>query len=189
MNSIPPNPFVFIGNRLGEDVQLSRCLAFDVRVFDPTAPILNNMNTESAGPSDLFNATGVTVVGKGAYVDLNYGRYYGGPGTPSVFSAAPDGRSGLNGGNLGIYDTWSTSYERDGLNQNVAPNSVVNSTTDEGTDGIDNDNANGVDDVGERETSPPYPVPLRGIQVIVRAYDPDSRQMRQATVVADFVPE
>jgi len=29
----------------------------------------------------------------------------------------------------------------------------------------------GPDDVGERETSPPYDKPLRGIQVIMRVYD------------------
>ncbi len=60
---------------------------------------------------------------------------------------------------------------------------------DTGTDGFDNDNVNGVDDVGERETSPPYPVPLRGIQVKIRALEPDTRQIRQVTVVSDFIPE
>jgi hypothetical protein len=71
------------------------------------------------------------------------------------------------------YCTWSTHYERGG-NAN---------------DGFDNDNQNGVDDVGERATCPPYPVPLRGIQVKMRAIEPDSRQIRQVSVVADFIPE
>jgi len=192
MNSIPANPHLFIGNRLGEDVQLSRCLAFDVRVFDPTAPILKGSNSDSAGPSDVFDITGATVVGKGAYVDLRYNRYYTGPYvtglTPLFFAGAPETRSGLN--NFAVYDTWSMTYERDGINQ--ADNITIpsgGSNIDEGTNGIDDDNNNGVDDVGERETSPPYPVPLRGIQVMIRAYDPDTRQMRQATVIADFVPE
>jgi hypothetical protein len=48
---------------------------------------------------------------------------------------------------------------------------------------------NGVDDPGERETSPPYPVPLRGIQVRIRVLEPNTRQMRQATVGADFIQE
>ena len=60
---------------------------------------------------------------------------------------------------------------------------------DEGTDGFDNDNQNGVDDAGELETAPPYATPLRGLQVRVRSWDPDSRQVRQMTVVSDFVPE
>jgi hypothetical protein len=46
-----------------------------------------------------------------------------------------------------------------------------------------------VDDVTERETSPPYPFPLRGIQITLRIIDPDSRQSRQITVVNDFTPE
>jgi len=60
---------------------------------------------------------------------------------------------------------------------------------DSGTNGFDDNGTDGVDDPGERETSPPYSVPLRGIQVKIRVWDPDSRQVRQMTVVSDFVPE
>jgi KaiC/GvpD/RAD55 family RecA-like ATPase len=42
---------------------------------------------------------------------------------------------------------------------------------------------------GENETSPPYPVPLRGIQVKIRVFEPDSRQVREVTVVQDFLPQ
>jgi hypothetical protein len=42
--------------------------------------------------------------------------------------------------------------------------------------------------LGERETMPPYPVPLRGIQVKIRTFEPDSRQIREVTVVQDFLP-
>jgi hypothetical protein len=61
--------------------------------------------------------------------------------------------------------------------------------TDESTNGIDDDNQNGVDDYGERETVPPYPQPLRGLQVKIRVYEPGTRQMRQATVTTDFLAE
>jgi hypothetical protein len=47
---------------------------------------------------------------------------------------------------------------------------------------------NGVDDAGEREAPPPYSVPLRGLQVTLRSYDRDTRQLRQATVKRSFVP-
>jgi len=33
------------------------------------------------------------------------------------------------------------------------------------------DKRNGPDDVGERETAPPYDKPLRGMQVIMRVYE------------------
>jgi hypothetical protein len=82
-----------------------------------------------------------------------------------------------------VYCTWATYYERDGVDQDNA------NGADQGTNGFDDDNQNGVDDAGELETSPPYPTPLRGIQVRIRAWDPDSRHVRQATVATDFVPE
>lgn len=45
------------------------------------------------------------------------------------------------------------------------------------------------DDPGELETSPPYPYPLRGIEVRIRCYEPSSRQVRQVTVRQTFVPQ
>jgi hypothetical protein len=67
---------------------------------------------------------------------------------------------------------------------------------DEGTNGLDDFGhypaaaiALGPDDVGERETAPPYDKPLRGIQVILRAYERDSRQIRQVRVNQHFMPE
>lgn len=82
------------------------------------------------------------------------------------------------------YCTWSKHYERDGVDQDG------DGLFDEGTNGSDDAPFNGiVDDVTERETSPPYPFPLRGLQVSIRVIDTGSRQIRQTTVVADFLPE
>jgi hypothetical protein len=47
----------------------------------------------------------------------------------------------------------------------------------------------GVDDTGERETVPPYDRPLRGLQVLMRVYEPDSRAIRQVRVNQHFMPE
>jgi hypothetical protein len=47
----------------------------------------------------------------------------------------------------------------------------------------------GPDDVGERETRPPYDRPLRGVQALLRIFERDSRQIRQVTVNQNFVPE
>jgi hypothetical protein len=60
---------------------------------------------------------------------------------------------------------------------------------DTGTNGFDDDNNGVVDDPGEMETSAPYPAPLRGIQVKIRVFEPDSRQVREVTVVQDFLPK
>ncbi|TSA02782.1 MAG: hypothetical protein D4R77_12130, partial [Planctomycetaceae bacterium] len=63
-----------------------------------------------------------------------------------------------------------------------------NTIVDQGTDGFDNNSNNLVDEAAERETSPPYPVPLRGIEIRIRCYEPSSRQVRQVTVRHTFVP-
>ncbi len=130
----------------------------------------------------------------------------------SQFSGLAHGKSLLNDARLTrVYDTWNFAYENDGMNQDqdeILPNGnyakIQNNTpqgrpmVDEGTDGFDSfgeyQDATGVtrlgpDDHGERETSPPYPVPLRAVQIKLRVYEPDSRQMREVTVRQHFVPE
>jgi len=179
---------------VGEDIMLSNLLGFDVRAFDPSAPLLADTNSASSAtvavaPGDVGYKTAAdannAILGYGAYVDLFYNRLEA-TGKSSTFSGAPNTEAELYDGVAGIatgtnygatYDTWTLSYERGVPGGGVAMN------------GIDDNSANGVDDPGERSTSPPYPVPLRGVQVKIRLYDPSSRQVRQATVVADFVDE
>ncbi|WP_425398346.1 PulJ/GspJ family protein [Aeoliella sp.] len=125
----------------------------------------------------------------------------------SRFGGMPHPKSQL--GDLGFtrtYDTWNFAYEHDGVNQDGDVDSVGNPIIDEGTNNLDDrdpslagdpnvvDHAEdyalfGPDDMGERETSPPYPVPLRGVQVKLRVYEPDSRQIREVTVRQHLVPE
>jgi hypothetical protein len=80
-----------------------------------------------------------------------------------------------------VYDTWSFHYEMDGINE------VTGTTTnaDQGTDQIVAIQTGSSD----YETSPPYPVPLRGIKITIRSYEPDSRDVRQVTVTESFVPQ
>jgi hypothetical protein len=47
--------------------------------------------------------------------------------------------------------------------------------------------APGVDDPSERETSPPFPVDLRGLQISVRLEDPTKKQFKQMSTVKQFV--
>jgi len=112
--------------------------------------------------------------GAATYVDLN------GPNAVT-FTGTGDPRSGLNGGNTRVYCTWSFHYEHDGLPQN--------GLTDPAANGFDDDGNGIVDDVTEWSTAPPYPAPLRGIQVKIRIFEPDSRQIREVTVVQDFLPK
>ena len=39
------------------------------------------------------------------------------------------------------------------------------------------------------ETAPPYDKPLRGVQVLMRVYEPDSRAIRQVRVNQHFMQE
>ena len=78
------------------------------------------------------------------------------------------------------YDTWSTHYEHDGLDQDKVLGD--NLGPDQAASGFQ-------DTASNFETSPPYPVPLRGIKVKIRCYEPDSRQVHEVNVVESFVPE
>jgi prepilin-type N-terminal cleavage/methylation domain-containing protein len=74
------------------------------------------------------------------------------------------------------FDTWSLHYEQNGLDEDG------DGKIDEGADGFDDNGDDLADDAAERETSPPYAGPLRGLEVRVRCYEPSSRQVRQITV-------
>jgi prepilin-type N-terminal cleavage/methylation domain-containing protein len=73
-----------------------------------------------------------------------------------------------------IYDTYSTSYE------------ALFGTS---ANGIDDKNVGLVDGDSEKTCAPPYPIPLRGIQVKIRVFEPDSRQIRDVTVIQGFLPQ
>ncbi|PQO47764.1 type II secretion system protein J [Blastopirellula marina] len=145
----------------------------------------------------------------GAFVDLNWtaqGRATD-PTARSFFAGAPNAKSDLSGitaapytqspsmlmppgetvvnPNLtyAFYDTWPLKYESDGDDQDN------DGVTDEGTNGFDDNGNNVVDDLVEYETSPPYPFPLRGISVTIRAIEDGTRQVRQNTIMADFLPD
>lgn len=181
------------GSRAGEDVILTNVIGFDVKIYDPDAPIYD-LVSEPILPGDAaykFRLAGsATPIGTGAYVDLYYTRGTTAPESLSAFAGPGDARSGLRAGpnDAAVYCTWSTHYENDGLNQDgdETTDSMGNTVPliDEGTDGLDNDGQFGVDDPGERETSPPYPHRAFSIQVKIRVCDPDSGQIREVTVVS-----
>lgn len=196
------------GERGGEDVMLNDVLAFDARVYDDQAEQIDIGNAGNiVGPADAgwrhnYDTAANPIKGLGAFVDLNYGEKYLIYANLVGISPAPTANSlkatpfygpsalrsrlteGLPQG-YGVYDTWPYHYEDDGIDQNNGGNGLV----DEGTDGLDNDNANGVDDSLERETTPPYDTPLRAMQVKIRVYERDTRQIREATVTRNFVPQ
>jgi hypothetical protein len=170
-NSLPTNR---------DDIVLRNVLSFDVKVWDPQAPIYANSSNQKRvmAPGDPVYNAGGTVIGRGAYVDLGYLQESNTSTSPtSHFSALPKQSISTFRWPSPTWDTWSRFYERDGVDG------------DPGYDGFDNDGINGVDDPGERETRPPYDHPLRGIRVTIRIYEPASQLVRQISVVQHFMPE
>ena len=168
--------------RVGEDVVLTNVIAFDVRVFDAAAAVGTTGSDDAIVPGDpSFSGAAAN----GCYVDLGNANTTLGPSrmVPRFqgYGAVNSNLTG-SGTTARTWDTWSTHYESNGIRENGP------GVADQGTDGIDNDANGQVDEPGEQETSPPYPFPLRGLEVRLRAYEPSSRQIRQMTVRHTFVP-
>ena len=166
------------------EIVLRNVLSFDVKVWDPRAPIYADPSNDKRvmAPGDPGYSTGGTVIGRGAYVDLGYAPLLS---PPSHFSSRPN-RPTRNSNwmsTMAVWDTWPRVYERDGKDQDGRHG------PDQGYNGLDDDGFNGVDDPGELETRPPYSHPLRGVRVTIRIYEPASQQVRQISVVQHFMPE
>ena len=175
----PGTYFDSASGREGEDIVLTNVLAFDVRVFDPKAQSKINGTTvlyptdpgysggtDPTGPIVAPATTGPFLGVKGCFIDL------GQANLSTILSSAANPGSGLTS----TYDTWSTHYESDGFDDD----GVLG--IDQGTDGLDSNSDNMPDDLDEAENPPPYAVPLSGIEILIRCYDPISQQVRQITV-------
>lgn len=180
-NTVAASPVPLTGARQGEDIVLTNVLAFDIKVFDPTAPNRGNGNAGLV-PGDPGFPGSTTNVGNGAYVDLGTGT---GKGAGSRFGVGMNGKSQISGNPT--YDTWSFDYEIDGQTQTGSPE-TNDTTRNRYVNGIDNNSDGLIDDADERDTMPPYPYALRGVQIKIRVYEPSSKQIREVTVEETFVP-
>ncbi|MFK8111209.1 MAG: type II secretion system protein J [Rubripirellula sp.] len=86
------------------------------------------------------------------------------------------------------FDTYSNHFERDGYVQgNIGTLGTVwgpinSATADLGANALDDDGRHGVDDPGEKETSPPFLSQPESIQVTIRVEDPNTRLIQQLSV-------
>jgi hypothetical protein len=225
-NYLFPHPF--LPNLLQSAIEyklLDDALAFDVRVYDPGAPLFEAPGARVVQPGDpgwFAEAMKPSPVfaGFGAYCDLGWAWERIGPSL--VYNPMPPLPTGTPAPQFNtlrrvgwhpmltnaltalrdypcVYDTWSFHYENDSIDQetvlqnhysNETPvpqfNAWQTATLDQGTNGLDDDGASGVDDPGERETSPPYDVPLRGVKISLRVYERDARQIRETSVTHSF---
>lgn len=205
-----------IRDRTGEDVVMSKVLAFDVKVFDPYAPILihSAANDIASIPGDAgfiaMDANAGTAVngGTGAFVDLNWAGLTNDPSRAAGsklysnghFYSTPSAKSQLAGQTVtvsagarspSVFNTRNLAmYDTwPMLYESDGLNQDGDALTDEGSNGTDDDGVNGVDDPLEWETAPPYNHPLRGVQITIRAIEDGSRLIRQDTVTANLMTE
>jgi len=182
-----PLTYVLGGNtytNVGGYVDLGTPYIKGTNTFDPTA--------EFNGPTGAVGAAWRTVAPSGTVYLL--------PRPPSSFLqpiATDPPPMPVVPPPYAAYDTWSLHYENNGIDEDDGGTGL----RDEGTDGIDNDTSGVglglVDDVGdgtpanpgERETQAPFAAPLRGIKITIRVYEPSSKQVRQVTVVQDFLAD
>ena len=160
----------------------------------------------NATPSDMRGIGNYAAVGVGAGGRLA-SRYAGGSpiysigpgGTPTGvvgWNLSPSfqrsGRVGVYGTNKvfqPVFDTYSSHYERDGYLQQLTANGMFwrtdnpsASTVDLGANGLDDDGTYGADDLGERETLPPFTGEANSVRVSVRLENSKIRLVRQASV-------
>ncbi len=197
--------------RVSEDVILTNVIGFNVKAWDPGAPIITNSSqTAVLLPGDpgyvaAMSGASPNVVGVGAYVDLNYlsqcpaavrnayatSSPFSGPGNPSCpLQGTPGGSTTPS--LCSVYDTWCTRFENYCYGSplvNPVSATTSNPVIDKSYNGFDNDSDGVVNDATEKVIFPPYATPLRGIQVKIRVYEPDSRQVREVTVTQSFVNE
>jgi type II secretory pathway component PulJ len=191
-----PGPVPPDNIRYGEDVVLTNVVNFDVKVWDPQAEVRHDPDNRPLVPGDPGYTNGTSYATKvtGAYVDLNYANMTG----QSYFSGPTygDGNKSMLAGtqaSQGTYDTWCAGYEyynHSGYSWWGNPQTdVVYGQTANGVNGFANASYGDVGDPGQRVTCAPYPVPLRGLQIKIRVYESGSRQVRETTVVENFVPD
>ena len=171
---------------------LSDVGAFDLRVYSPTAGV-NDVADVVVEPSDLGYSQALTDIQQvGAYVDLGYGPatipparldewFIANSATPTVIPPSPAVM--WNPPGVNVWDTWTPAYESDGIDQDSL-NGV-----DQAKNGVNNGGSNVIDDLGERETQPPYVESLRGMKVTLRLVEKGTKQVHQTSIIHSFVPE
>ena len=167
----------------GEDILLSDVAGFDVRVYSPNATVgysATGLLIQPGDPEytdDFLPDTPVAANRVGAFVDLDYGAALVDVSAEEWFASSTSTVL------PSVYDTWTPVYERDGIDQDG------DGVADQATDGLDNGGTEAPDDDAERETRPPYPHPIRGIQISTRIIDKTTQQVQQSSVIQSYVPE
>lgn len=142
--------------RYGEDLILTNCIGFDVRVLDKNAPVSVVEDVLIWPGEPGYGVTGLIPGPTPTYVDLGWSPT---PPPNGVTEFSPSVKTG----GFVTYDTWSTHY---------------------GENGFDDD-GDGVSDEDD-ERDPPYAATLNGIEVRIRCIEPTTREVLQLTIRESF---
>ncbi len=160
---------------------------FGVSPNDNRLSSLSGFSTGTTFTSALIKSGNIYGVGSTAYlVQPSYDTYtsrYEGDG---LLQAQLDGLTGVCriNGSVDLYGASGNDIP------NLSPLDAWRTAADMGTDGIDNVNSfAGVDDSSEMETSPPFPIALRGHKISVRIEDPATRQVKQMSAAKEFISQ
>jgi hypothetical protein len=173
-------------NFAGNDVANTDTCCFDVKIYSPNTRIRDANAT--VFPSDPGYASG-TNIALGAFVDLNYSGNNFNPSMPE-FSTLPQ----VSPQNTSIGFAFNSV---NWLNNQPAQEYVVDTFTRYyETNGIDDDVVDGVDQLfmnptnnSLRETLPPYPFAITGIEVTLGVHERTTKQVRRTSTVVKFAPE
>jgi hypothetical protein len=173
--------------REGEDAILTNVIGFDVRVFDPEAAAGLYGGAVVYPGEQGYSVPAPPPPFTGCFLDLGCRN----ADATTILSGTGNGKSRLAKAlgtppGTATYDTWSSHYEANGVDEDSATDGGLGA--DQGTNGVDDSTpADGFpDDPGEAEVPPPYATPLRAIEIRIRCYDPESKQIRQTTVRQSF---
>ncbi len=174
----------YLGNRIAEDVIMTNVIGFDVKAWDPEVRRYVDLGEEPLPPIQTM----ISAIQNGQSIDSFFPlRSPGWYSRNNPLHARADANYLPN-----TYDTWTDAYEYDGLKQDG------DGLADEGMNRVDDPvvradgtpikpNGDGIiDDMNEWESRPPYLRSLRGIQIKIRTFEPDSLQIRETTIIKEF---
>lgn len=178
------------GPRPSEDVLLTNVISFDVQVWDPVSKRYINLGEGGNGGLGTDTNFGTLILGTdGSGNDREAACSV--LGTQGLFALNPIGwnngkwyldRSVAANSNPMpcVYDTWSEAYELPG---NAVRDAAGNTQYAVGMSGIDDPD----DKPSQAWTSyPPYNVPLSGVKITIRTFDPRSRNVKEMSIVHEF---
>ncbi len=177
------------GTRVADDVILTNVIGFDVKVWEPAA------NGGSGGYIDL-GSNEVAAQNLPA-VSITPGKTpaFQSPQGPTNYRFSNGGitESGLSGSGTipRVYDSGCFSYANE-LGNSQGTNGLPDNPTYNPTGIVDASSEFIMTSGSLAGYAPgvsPYPVPLRGIQVTIRCFEPDSKQIREITIEHDFLPK